>query len=112
MDRSTAGAHASFSGPAAEQATGILAETPMPGADELRLCSGLTVVLGGEGAAIGSLTEADARALREHISGCAACRSLLASDDELRRRLALLREGEPPIDVLAQVMQQVELDPD
>jgi hypothetical protein len=33
---------------------------------------------------------------------------LLASDDEIRRRLALLRVGEPRIDVLGRVMQRID----
>jgi hypothetical protein len=83
----------------------------MAGADELRLSSRRVVDLAQERAAVGWTTEQEARAVREHVDRCAACRSLLASDDEIRRRLALLRAGEPPIDVLAQVMQQVDAEP-
>jgi hypothetical protein len=33
---------------------------------------------------------------------------LVERDDEIRRRLALLRDHEPPIDVLQQVMQRID----
>jgi hypothetical protein len=42
-----------------------------------------------------------------HAAACHACRLLLSRDDEVRRRLALLRLGEPRIDVLDQVMEQI-----
>jgi hypothetical protein len=42
-----------------------------------------------------------------HVAGCLGCRLLLSGEDEVRRRLALLRVGEPRIDVLDQVMEQI-----
>ena len=42
-----------------------------------------------------------------HAAGCPDCRLLLSGDDEVRRRLALLRLGEPRIDVVDQVMAQI-----
>jgi anti-sigma factor RsiW len=61
--------------------------------------------------AFGSSTEAEARALQGHIERCPACQALLASDEEIRRRLALLRHGEPRIDVLEDVMRQINSEP-
>ena len=52
----------------------------------------------------------DVRRVWAHAARCPACRELLLRDEELRRRLALLREDEPRIDVLAQVMRQIEAD--
>jgi hypothetical protein len=42
-----------------------------------------------------------------HVAACPDCRLLLSRDDELRRRLALLRLDEPRIDVVDQVMEQI-----
>jgi len=56
----------------------------------------------------GSTTEDEVRIISAHAAHCAACRLLLASDAEIRRRLALLRVGEPRIDVLRRVMQQID----
>ena len=54
------------------------------------------------------MTEGDVRILAAHASGCVVCRSLLDSNEEIRRRLALLRIGEPRIDVLRQVLQRID----
>ena len=56
----------------------------------------------------GSTTEHEVRIISAHAAQCAACRLLLASDAEIRRRLALLRVGEPRIDVLGRVMQRID----
>jgi hypothetical protein len=59
-----------------------------------------------------STTEDDVRIISAHAARCGTCRSLLASDEEIHRRLALLRVGEPRIDVLERVMQRVnEIEP-
>jgi hypothetical protein len=58
--------------------------------------------------AFGWAAEDDVRARWAHATGCRACGSLLTRDDEIHRRLALLRDDEPRIDVLKQVMQQIE----
>lgn len=50
----------------------------------------------------------EARAVTVHAAQCLACRSLLEHDEEIRRRLALLRDHEPAIDVLQQVMQRID----
>ena len=42
-----------------------------------------------------------------HAATCLDCRLLLTRDDEVRRRLALLRLGEPRINVVDQVMEQI-----
>jgi hypothetical protein len=42
-----------------------------------------------------------------HAAACLDCRLLLSGDDEVRRRLALLRLGEPRINVVDQVMEQI-----
>ena len=42
-----------------------------------------------------------------HVAACPDCRLLLSGDDEVRRRLALLRLGEPRINVVDQVMEQI-----
>ena len=42
-----------------------------------------------------------------HAAACPDCRLLLSGDDEVRRRLALLRLGEPRINVVDQVMEQI-----
>jgi hypothetical protein len=52
----------------------------------------------------------DVRRIWAHAARCQPCRALLLRDDELRRRLALLRECEPRIDVLERVMQQIDAD--
>ena len=46
-----------------------------------------------------------------HAAGCPDCRLLLSGDDEVRRRLALLRLDEPRIDVLDQVMEHIARQP-
>jgi predicted anti-sigma-YlaC factor YlaD len=56
----------------------------------------------------GSITVYEVRIMTGHAARCPACRALLASDEEIRRRLALLRVGEPRIDVLGQVMQRID----
>ena len=56
----------------------------------------------------GSNTEDEVRIISAHAADCAACRLLLVSDTEIRRRLALLRVGEPRIDVLMRVMQRID----
>ena len=64
--------------------------------------------LGGlDAAAFGRASVEEARAIWAHAAACAECRLLLTRDDEVRRRLALLRIDEPRIDVLDQVMQRV-----
>jgi hypothetical protein len=79
---------------------------------EARLSSRQPIELVGHAdLAFGSSTEAEARALQEHVERCPACRALLASDEEIRRRLALLRHGEPRIDVLEEVMEQIDSEP-
>jgi hypothetical protein len=42
-----------------------------------------------------------------HAATCPDCRQLLTRDDDVRRQLALLRIGEPRIDVLEQVMGRI-----
>jgi hypothetical protein len=81
----------------------------MSGPDKPRL-SGQepTDLVGHADLAFGSSTEAEARALQRHVERCPACRALLASDEEIRRRLALLRHAEPRIDVLEDVMRQID----
>jgi hypothetical protein len=63
----------------------------------------------------GTATEDEVRIISAHAAHCAACQSVLANDAEIRGRLALLRVGEPRIDVLARVMQRIddeaEIDP-
>jgi hypothetical protein len=64
--------------------------------------------LGGlDAAAFGRASVAEARAIWAHAAACPECRLLLARDDEVRRRLALLRIDEPRIDVLDQVIQRI-----
>jgi len=46
-----------------------------------------------------------------HAATCLDCRLLLTHDDEVRRRLALLRIDEPRIDVLDQVMEHIAQQP-
>jgi anti-sigma factor RsiW len=55
----------------------------------------------------GPIAVDDVQIISAHAARCPACRSLLAEDEEIRRRLALLRVGEPRIDVLGQVMQRI-----
>jgi hypothetical protein len=56
----------------------------------------------------GSAAHDEIRSVLTHAAECLACRSLLARDDEIRRRLALLRKHEPQIDVLEQVMRRID----
>jgi hypothetical protein len=67
--------------------------------------------LGGlDAAAFGRASVAEARAIWAHAAVCPECRSLLTRDDELRRRLALLRIDEPRIDVLDEVIKRITQD--
>jgi hypothetical protein len=50
----------------------------------------------------------EVRTIWAHAEHCFACWSLLTRDDEIRRRLALLRETEPRFDVLEQVMRRID----
>ena len=50
-------------------------------------------------------------AARAHAATCPDCRKLLTRDDHVRRQLALLRIGEPRIDVLEQVMGRIAQEP-
>ena len=42
-----------------------------------------------------------------HAASCPDCRKLLTREDDVRRQLALLRIGEPRIDVVEQVMERI-----
>src|ERR1700716_2366331 len=53
-------------------------------------------------------TQDEVRTIWAHAEHCLACWSLLTRDDEIRRRLALLRETEPRFDVLEQVMRRID----
>jgi hypothetical protein len=61
-----------------------------------------------QAAALGWTTPQEARAIMVHVAQCLACRALLERDEEIRRRLALLRDREPSIDVLQQVMERID----
>jgi hypothetical protein len=61
-----------------------------------------------QAAALDWTKQYEARAIMVHAAQCFACRSLLEHDEEIRRRLALLRDHEPAIDVLQQVMQRID----
>jgi hypothetical protein len=52
-------------------------------------------------------TQDEVRTMWVHAARCLPCWSLLTRDDEIRRRLALLRTREPRFDVLEQVMQRI-----
>ena len=53
-------------------------------------------------------TQDEVRTIWAHAEHCLACWSLLTRDDEIRRRLALLRETEPRFDVLERVMRRID----
>jgi len=56
----------------------------------------------------GALPAAEARAIRAHAAGCPACSSFLVEDQDVHRRLALLSDGMPTIDVAAHVMSHLD----
>ena len=57
--------------------------------------------------AYGWLAGAAAQHLRAHALTCSTCGPRLAAEQELRRQLALLRRGEPPVDLVAAVLRQL-----
>jgi hypothetical protein len=60
-----------------------------------------------EGAAFGWLADDETCAIWAHAARCPRCATLLAADDEVRRRLLLLRAEEPRIEVLPDVLRQI-----
>ena len=59
-----------------------------------------------QAAVFGGLRSEETRAIRAHASGCSRCSSLVARDEEIRRRLATLRADEPRVDVLNEVLRR------
>jgi anti-sigma factor ChrR (cupin superfamily) len=60
-----------------------------------------------EAAAFGWLPEAQVRQIRAHAADCPTCGQALQQDDDVRRRLSLLREAEPRIDVSERVLARL-----
>jgi anti-sigma factor ChrR (cupin superfamily) len=60
-----------------------------------------------EAVAHGWLVGPAAQQLRAHAAACLRCGPRLAAEDQLHRQLALLRRGEPRVDVVAAVLDQV-----
>ena len=61
-----------------------------------------------EATAFGWLAEPEAQAIRSHAASCAACAASLRAEDMLHDRLALLRHGEPRMDVVGHVLARLD----
>ena len=62
-----------------------------------------------EALAYGWLGEPEASAVQAHVAHCATCQALVADAEAIRERLALLRNDEPRIDVLEQVLRDIDI---
>jgi anti-sigma factor RsiW len=61
-----------------------------------------------EAMASGLVSEGEAQFVRAHATGCSRCGSILSHDEQVHRRLALLRESTPRIEVADQVMRRLD----
>ena len=60
-----------------------------------------------EAAAFGWLSEAEAQQIRAHAASCPQCGPAVREEETVRRRLGLLRGGEPRIEVAQRVLEQL-----
>lgn len=60
-----------------------------------------------EATVFGWLPEAEAREIRAHAANCPKCESALRQEENVRRRLGLLRANEPRIEVSERVVEQL-----
>ena len=50
----------------------------------------------------------EAARVRAHAASCERCRARLAEEEKMRRRLGLLRQDEPEVDVVQQVLDRID----
>ena len=60
-----------------------------------------------EASVFGWLPEAEAREIRAHAANCAKCESALRQEEDVQRRLGLLRANEPRIEVAERVVDRL-----
>jgi anti-sigma factor RsiW len=63
-----------------------------------------------EAAVFGRLGAEEAARLRAHAADCPICGPRLAREEDTRRRLEVLKQDQPRVDVVQQVLERIEID--
>ena len=65
-----------------------------------------------EAAVFGQMGAEEAARVRAHAAACSTCGPRLAQEEETRRRLEVLKQDQPRVDVVQQVLERIEIDID
>ena len=63
-----------------------------------------------EAAVFGQLGAEDAAQVRAHAAECPTCGPRLAQEEDTRRRLEVLKQDQPRVDVVQQVLERIDSD--
>ena len=63
-----------------------------------------------EDAVCGRVSAEEAARVRAHAAECPTCGPRLAREEEIRRNLEVLKQDQPRVDVVQQVLERIEVD--